>query len=200
MSPAVRLNKTRHGIAAFILFVATAIAAWMDHGVGALVAVLGVYCSAVTVASSGTRRMLVALAWLFAILPWFGFGVGALSWPGSGESLPTFELLEGTNLGLQILGVVLKPLFLVAELPLAAAVAAGTSLESFLTFVHGRGTIRPFSVFLFWLVTAALCTAICFVLRFATANETRPHSVRSNRSIRSVKSGQGGHHDDSKTK
>ena len=86
---------------------------------------------------------------VFALLPWLGFGGYAFFVPGTGVELPRLDVLseEWIPLARQLYSVMELPLYLLGEIP---------PLDDLVFFQgEGRVTVRPFMVFVFWLLVGS---------------------------------------------
>lgn len=95
------------------------------------------------------------LCGLVAALPWLGFGSGGFVVLGSTKHLPRFESWHGSLL--LPLYLPLKLLYGPAEFVLHLSTVAGGDFVRVIYFPsEGAATVRPFVVFLFWGVLAAV--------------------------------------------
>ncbi len=131
---------------------------------------LGVYFFARQM-SRKVMLVLFFVAITFAATPWFGVGRGVFipfsGWP---RPLPTIDVSGQTR-------DVLRPIYDVAALPLAAATILG---EEFSDFVHfaDAGVVRPFVVFVFWL-DVALTVFLAVVINAIRSNRDRRQTQSS---------------------
>ncbi len=91
---------------------------------------------------------------IFAALPWVGFGCCAFSIPGINARVPRLSLMSEGSIpcGRQLYGVMEMPLWHLGRIPPLGD----------LVFFSGEGVvrIRPFMVFVFWLIVGILTTWI----------------------------------------